>query len=136
MTFDLSTYLARIELPAAACPPTLAGLARLQHAQMSAIPFENLDPYLGAVPDLAPEAVWQKLVVARRGGYCFELNQLFGRALTELGFQVRPVLGRVRMGAPVASTRAHLAWIATVDGADYLVDTGFGGPGAIAPLAP
>tara|TARA_R110002020_G_scaffold20374_61_gene69754 strand:+ start:274 stop:1089 length:816 start_codon:yes stop_codon:yes gene_type:complete len=132
MAFDLPTYLDRIGL--AACPPTAAGLAALQRAQLSSIPFENIDPFTGTVPDLALDAIWTKLVLSGRGGYCFELNALLGEALQAVGFDARPVLVRVRMGAPVGSARAHLAWIVRLDGHDRYVDVGFGGPGALEPL--
>lgn len=130
--FDLDAYLSRIGHRAGA--PGLAALAALQRAQMAAIPFENTDPFLGHLPDLAPDALWRKLVLDRRGGYCLELNALFGAALAALGYTAQPILGRVRMGAPVGGPRAHLAWLVRLDGEDYLADTGFGGPGPDQPL--
>lgn len=103
MPFDLAAYLARLGLAAPAA--TAAGLAGLQQAQLRAIAFENLDPLLGRLPDLAPDALMRKLVAGRRGGYCFELNGLFGAALA-----------RVRNGAPEGGARTHLAWIVTIEG--------------------
>lgn len=132
MPFDLGAYLERIKL--SECRPTLDGLKRLQFAQMRQIAFENVAPYLGSVPDLSPEAVWEKMVVGRRGGYCFELNRLLGAAMAAIGFAIRPVLGRVRMGAPVGGPRTHLAWIVSLDGGAWLADAGFGGPGPVEPL--
>lgn len=133
MPFDGGAYLERIKL--AECPPTLAGLKRLQFAQMRQIAFENVAPYLGSVPDLSPEAIWEKLVTGGRGGYCFELNRLLGAAMAAIGLAIRPVLGRVRMGAPVGGPRTHLAWIVSVDGGAWLADAGFGGPGPVEPLS-
>lgn len=130
--FSLATYLDRITHQAE--PPGLPALAGLQRAQMAAIPFENTDPFLGHLPNLSPEAVWRKLVLERRGGYCLELNALYGMALAALGHDARPILGRVRMGAPVGGRRAHLAWLVTLEGVEYLTDTGFGGPGPDQPL--
>ncbi|HZH09607.1 MAG TPA: arylamine N-acetyltransferase [Microvirga sp.] len=133
MAFDLTVYLERIGLPA--CRPDLKGLEALQRAQMSSIPFEDIEPFLGQVPDLSPESIWTKLVLQQRGGYCFELNHLLGQALESIGFKARPILARVRMGADVGGIRAHLAWIVTLDGRDWLVDAGFGGPGPYGILA-
>ena len=133
MDLDIDTYLARIGLARPA--PTPAGLADLQQAQLQAIAFENLDPLLSRLPDLAPEALWRKLVASRRGGYCFELNGLFGMALTALGFAARPVLARVRMGASEGGARTHLGWIVSLDAGEWLADCGFGGPGPRLPLA-
>jgi len=132
MTFDLARYLDRINH--AAEPPSVAALMALQTAQMLAIAFENTEVLLGRVPDLEPASIWRKLVEERRGGYCLELNALFGSALGALGYTSRPVLGRVRMGAPTGGPRAHLAHIVTLDGQDWLADTGFGGPGPAHPL--
>lgn len=42
----------------------------------------------------------EKLVTARRGGYCFEQNGVFERALREIGFTVRSLLGRVVLANP------------------------------------
>lgn len=132
MSFDLAAYLTRIDHRAEA--PSSAALAALQEAQLRAVPFENTGPLLGQVPDLSDTAIWTRLVSERRGGYCLELNRLFGAALIALGYRIRPILGRVRMGAPAGGPRTHLAHIVTVDGADWLADTGFGGPGPERPL--
>ncbi|MCJ8519428.1 N-hydroxyarylamine O-acetyltransferase [Pseudorhizobium tarimense] len=130
--FDIDQYTQRIGL--SSCETTEAGLFALQRAQLATIAFEDIDAYLGRVPSLEPERIWSKLVTGGRGGYCFELNWLFGEALKHLGFAVRPILGRVRMGAPVGGIRAHLAWIVTIDGQDWLADAGFGGPGPRDPV--
>lgn len=132
MTFDLAAYLHRIGLDT--CTADLDGLNRLQAAQISTIPFENVLPFLGQVPDLSPDTVWRKLVLERCGGYCFELNALLGGALAALGFSARQVLARVRMGAAEGGARAHLAHVVTLDGAEWLVDAGFGGQAPAHPL--
>lgn len=135
MTFSLTHYLGRIGLDR--IDATVDGLDALVKAQMRTITFENFEPLLGGVPDLSPAVVWRKLVSDRRGGYCMELNALLGAALDAAGFAKRPVLGRVRMGAPTGGPRSHQAWIVAVEGREFIVDAGFGGPGAhgIVPLA-
>lgn len=132
MSFDLGRYLARIDHEAAA--PSPAALAGLQAAQLAAIPFENIGPFLGGVPDLAPQAIWKKLVDSGRGGYCLELNALFGDALKALGYDARPVLGRVRMGAATGGPRAHLAHVVRFGDREFLADVGFGGAAPEAPV--
>ncbi len=132
MTFHLPDYLNRIGLERVEASP--AGLKALQSTQMRSITFENIDPLLGKVPDLDPAAVWGKLVEEGRGGYCFELNQLFGRALDAAGFTARRVMARVRNGAPEGGPRSHLAWLVETGGRTWLADTGFGGPGTTWPL--
>lgn len=115
-------------------PLSLEGLSRLQSAQTRAIPFENIDPLLGLEPDVSSEAVFAKLLNDFRGGYCFELNMLYQSALDAFGFQPVRRLARVRMGAAAGGPRTHLTMVCTIDGASYLTDAGFGGPGPIGPL--
>ncbi|MCD2171786.1 arylamine N-acetyltransferase family protein [Rhizobium sp. C4] len=127
MQFDLKAYLARVgiaETPSEASPATLG---RLQLAQARHIPFENMDPLTGKVPDLDPAALWRKLVENRRGGYCFEVNALLGTALSTLGFKAMPIMARVRNGAPRGGPRSHMAFIVTIGNETYLADCGFGG---------
>lgn len=132
MTFDLAAYLSRIDL--ADCAPTLEGLRALQRHQIAAVPFENALPFTGRVPDVSPDGIWQKIVGEHRGGYCFELNTLLGQALEAVGFSAKPVLARVRMGAPDGAIRNHLAHVVTLNGTEWLVDAGFGSAAPAEPV--
>jgi len=133
MAFDLGKYCGRVGIAAPA--PTAEGLARLQRAQLQAITFENLDPFLGSVPKLDPPSLQSKLIDRRRGGYCFELNGLFGLALEVIGFRATPVLARVRLGQPAGGARTHLAFVVDIDGESWLADAGFGGTTPPVPLS-
>ncbi len=132
MPFDLPAYLDRIGL--VHCSSDLTGLKALQAAQISAIPFENVLPFLGKVPELDPDSLWKKLIADRCGGYCFELNSLLEDALSALGFSARKVLARVRMGAAEGGARSHLAFVVPLEGTEWLVDTGFGGQAPAEPV--
>ena len=128
----LETY--RVRLGLGDVPVTPEGLAQVQIAQLRAIPFENLDPFLGVIPATDPDAVADKIFGCQRGGYCFELNTLFGAALAALGFDVARRMARVRRGR-VIGPRSHLTLEVTIDGRRFLADAGFGGPGALIPLS-
>lgn len=130
---DLDAYLSRIDLPVR---PDLdaAGLQQLQRAHRLAIPFENLDVPLGRPIRIDGDAVFAKLVVARRGGYCFEHNRLFGDALASLGFAGRPLLARVWLGAEAVPPLTHTISLVTLAGQDWIADPGFGG--SYAPVMP
>lgn len=95
MTLDLNGYFERIGYRGAA-DPTFDVLHELVTAHTRMIPFENLDPLLAVpVDDLSPEALADKLVHRRRGGYCYEHNGLMGHVLEAVGFGVRRFAARV-----------------------------------------
>jgi arylamine N-acetyltransferase len=139
MTLDLNGYFARINYGGAA-RPTLEVLQDLMTAHTRSIPFENLDPLLGTpVDDLSPEALTDKLVRRRRGGYCYEQNGLMGAALSEVGFRVRRLAGRVIWMAPPDAplpAQTHTVLAVTFPGSQgpYLVDVGFGGQTLTSPI--
>ena len=130
---DLRAYLRRIgieEVPA----PTKENLDRLMWAHFTHVPYENLTPVLEhKCPDLATSALFDKIVVRGRGGYCFELNGLFYALLVELGYDVYPVACRMWLGLgrlPIG----HRASIVTVDGEKYYVDVGTSGIAGMSPV--
>ena len=139
MTLDLDGYFARINYHGAVAP-TFDVLQDLITAHTRTISFENLDPLLGVpIDDLSPEALTDKLVRRRRGGYCYEHNGLMGYVLEELGFGVRRFGARVvwtlAAGAPVPS-QTHTLLVVTLPGGQqpYLVDVGFGGQTPTSPI--
>jgi N-hydroxyarylamine O-acetyltransferase len=63
-------------------------LHTLHFAHLSEVPYENLDIMAGLPFNLDEDALFEKIVLRRRGGFCYELNILFARLLRELGFKV------------------------------------------------
>jgi len=122
----LDAYLARIGLDAAPSPDA-DGLAAIQRAHRLAIPFENLDIPIGRGISLDPAAIDAKIVGRRRGGYCFEQNQLFLRALREIGFDARALMARVWLGAEETPPLTHTLNLVMIDGEPWIADAGFGG---------
>jgi N-hydroxyarylamine O-acetyltransferase len=132
--FDLAAYLTRIGWSGER-NPTLATLASLMRAHMSAIPFENLDILLGRGVKLDLEAVFTKLVTSRRGGYCFEHATLFHAVLARLGFDVRAHAARVILLVPRReAARSHMFLTVTGDASPIVADPGFGGHGPLLPV--
>lgn len=115
---------------------TLAVLAAVQRAHAQAIPFENLDPWLGRPLALDVPSLERKLVHQRRGGFCFEHNLLLAAALRALGFTVLELAARVRWNAPddTPRPRTHMLLLVTIGVTRYLADVGFGGHTLTAPL--
>lgn len=134
MPFDLHAYLARIGYTGAT-RPSLATLSQLHQAHVCAIPFENLDVILDRPIHLETEAIQEKLVVARRGGYCYEQNALFLLALQQMGFEARGLAARVVIAQPPSvPPRTHMLLLVQLEGDFWIADVGFGGPTLSAPI--
>jgi len=132
-TFDLDGYLARIRWngPHEATYATAAGVLR---AHMTHIPFENLDVLLGRGIRIDSDSVYAKLVVARRGGYCFEQATLLQSALVHLGFNPVVHTARVIQMRPRSEAAlTHMVITLEFDDGRFVLDPGYGG---LAPLVP
>lgn len=70
-------------------------LQALHLLRNTAIPSENLNVSLPREIQLNDLSLEEKLVTARRGGYCSEQNGVSERALRRTGFSVRGFLSRV-----------------------------------------
>lgn len=123
---QLDAYLNRIGFQGPR-EPDLATLVALHRAHATAIPFENLDVQLGDPPGRDPARIFDKLVTRRRGGWCYEQNGLFARALEALGFAVTPLsAGVMRQDDGQVMMGSHLCLKVAVDGDEWLADVGFG----------
>ncbi|MFG2898312.1 arylamine N-acetyltransferase [Streptomyces zaomyceticus] len=124
---DVEAYLRRIgaERPNREDSEALREL-HLRH--LLTVPFENLSIHLGENIVLDGKALLDKVVGARRGGFCYEINTAFAVLLRGLGFEVSLLQARVfgpdgRPGIPYD----HMALLVeTVDGERLLADVGFG----------
>ena len=130
---DVDMYLDRIGLKGVDIPISREGIDIVQFAHLCTVPFENLDlwdfnkPIDFNIPDL-----WDKIIVRKRGGYCFELNAFHMHLLQTLGFEVFPVAARM---VPVDNTdftppSMHRMTVVTIDGIRYVTDVGFGSTSA------
>lgn len=134
---DVAAYLARIGTshPNA---PTSAALAALHRAHVRSVPFEDYDIHTGTPISLELPDLHDKVVRRRRGGYCYELNGLFGALLRELGFEVTMVAG---FSLAEDGTRGpdvdHLRLLVVAVDGSWVVDVGNGAAwGAPVPLRP
>ncbi|CAL9316302.1 MULTISPECIES: arylamine N-acetyltransferase family protein [Streptomyces] len=124
---QVDAYLRRLGVEHPAWP-TVDVLRELHLCHLRTVPFENLSIHLGEEIVLEEERLLEKVVDARRGGFCYELNGAFAALLTALGYDVTLLAARVygdgeRLGNPYD----HLALrVRTVDGGDWLADVGFG----------
>ncbi len=105
--------------------PDLISLQRLHHAWSTAVPYENLDIQLGRPVSLEPEALADKIITRRRGGFCYELNHAFAVMLGAVGFEVSIIEAAVdRELRGESAWRNHMPLLVTVDGETWLCDVG------------
>lgn len=132
--FDLDGYLARIGWEGSR-EPTFDTLAGVLRAHMVRIPFENLDVLLGRGIRIDVPSVYAKLVIARRGGYCFEHGTLLQAALVRLGFRPIAHAARVILQRPRAEAAlTHMFLTVEIDGRVVVLDPGFGGHAPLVPV--
>ena len=127
---NVAAYLDRIQYRGA-LPPDHATLAALHVAHLRTVPFENLDIHLGIPIVLDLDRLFEKIVLKRRGGFCYELNGLFGALLTALGFQVTLLSARVvgddgALGPEFDHMLLQVDCPADGDSVLWLADVGFG----------
>jgi N-hydroxyarylamine O-acetyltransferase len=122
---DVETYLRRIEYDGPR-QPTAATLRALHRQHLFTVPFENLDIPLGTRICLDLDGLYKKIVLGRRGGFCYELNGLFCELLRELGFRVQMLSARVRReDGGFGPEFDHMLLRVDLD-EPWLVDVGFG----------
>lgn len=125
---DLEAYLERINFDKKTID-TVSDLNRLVEQHLCTVPFENLDVLGSTVePPIGIGYLFDKIVVRRRGGYCFELNGLFYSLLQAMGVDAYPVLARVVWNKPFLPPYSHRAAIAVLEGKRWICDVGYGGP--------
>ena len=110
--------------------PNAKTLRQLQLAHLQAVPFENLSIHSGEPIVLNDQALFEKIVVRRRGGFCYELNGLFASLLRELGFKVTMLSAGVANAAGEFGPEFdHMTLLVTAPNAPdehWLADVGFG----------
>ena len=122
---QIAKYLARIGVEGE-LPLNSDTLTKIVSAHYYAIPYENLDILAGVPLDLSQDALFDKLIERRRGGFCFELNEALGTLLTSLGFSVTHLAARFILGEPadvLPMRRHHILLVHLPDG-DWLCDAG------------
>ncbi|MBU1375178.1 MAG: arylamine N-acetyltransferase [Alphaproteobacteria bacterium] len=134
---DIQAYFDRIGFNGVA-RPDLATLTALHRAHALSISYENMDVQLGRPLTTDPAAAFDKIVRRRRGGWCYEMNGLFGAVLDEIGFKVTRLAGGVmRAVRGDEAIGNHLVLLVDLDGEPWIADVGFGdGPREPYPLRP
>lgn len=121
---NVDAYLERIGYTGSRVP-TAETLGNLHRSHLLSVPFENLDIALGQriLPSL--DRFFDKIVSARRGGFCYELNGLFAWLLEQLGYPVTLLSARVYDGAQPGPEFDHLTLVVGRE-QNVIADVGFG----------
>ncbi len=127
---NISAYLQRINYHGSLAP-TAQTLQELQVAHLLTVPFENLSIHSAEPIILDDDALFEKIVVRRRGGFCYELNGLFAAFLRELGFEVAMLSERVANAeGSLGPDFDHMTLLVTLNEDEvpqrWLADVGFG----------
>jgi len=133
---DLGMALERIGLnPNGDYSPSLENLQTIMLAHIMTVPYETLDSsdYKRHV-DFFPEHLFEKFVLNRRGGYCFEINGFFMSILQGLGYDCFALSGRLLFGRPVYNLMSHRTTVVNLGGKRYLCDVGYGAGCAEGPV--
>jgi len=107
--------------------PSLASLGELTAAHLTRVPFENVSKLyrfrrtgFRRIPELA--RFLDEIEQFHFGGTCYSNNYHLHGLLRSLGYQA------ALCGADMAKPDVHLTNLVTIDGGEYLVDAGYGGP--------
>ena len=131
---QLHQYGQRIDYPLTSMALSVSLLNDLIWQHVSHIPFEGLAPHLGEAMDITNlSAIFEKLIVKRRGGWCYEMNALFFHVLEALGFDVG--YGNIGLTQALALTateqsgqmRNGMDWQLMKAAQSYCYRAGFGG---------
>lgn len=119
---QINDYFTRIKYGGRA-EITAETLKDLQKCHLKNIPYENLDILAGRPLSLERQELFEKIIRRNRGGYCFELQGLYGDLLTSLGFKITQYAGRY-MNEGGIQMRRHRVLVAELEGEKYLCDVG------------
>jgi N-hydroxyarylamine O-acetyltransferase len=122
----VESYLKRIDYQGSSAP-TLQTLQDLTLHHTLSIPFETIDLVLRVPISLEIPILFEKIVTSKRGGYCYELNLLFGELLKRLHFDVRYALAYLMTSeGTVREDSVHLVLVVNLENGDlkdqWLVD--------------
>ena len=101
-------------------------LSELQYRHYTSVPYENID-ILNNIPlSLDLNDLYEKVVIRKRGGFCFELNALYNELLVKLGFNTTNFFARFLLDEPEIPMRRHRIMRVDIDGEYYIADVGVG----------
>jgi amide synthase len=136
--FDVDAYLRRIGWPGGVPEPDLDTLRTLHKQHLMTLPYNVAGQGFADgvhLVDVDEDEVFRTGVMEGLGGTCFQLNRLFFRLLSALGYEVTLLAASTAEGRENFGTEIeHMFILAVVDGEEWLVDVGYPGPSYLEPL--
>ena len=100
-------------------------LKELHRNHVMAIPFEAIDIQLKRPISLKEKDIYNKVIDNNRGGYCYELNLLFHKFLSKIGFSNHLISAKIYDSGKFGPEYDHMAILLQLDDT-WLVDVGYG----------
>ena len=104
----------------------LEDIEKLMKRHVNAFPFSSMSVVLEDEISLELGEIYKKVVLHKRGAYCFEHNKLLYEVLKYLGFEVEYHIARVVNNKKVETPLTHRFTILNYENERYIVDVGFG----------
>lgn len=122
---NIQDYLAQVAIKQSP-EVSIHFMKKLQAAHVGTFCFSNLGVLLHEDLSLESQALFERVVTRKRGGYCFEQNKIVYEILQYCGFSCEIALARVLHNRHVDVPRTHRITKVTIDANTYIVDVGFG----------
>jgi N-hydroxyarylamine O-acetyltransferase len=123
---DLQAYLDRIGFTGSATNDVVT-MKAVHRRHVEAIPYETWDVLTGNRVGLDIGPIFDKMVIRKRGGWCYEMNILLEWALTSLGFEVSRLASSIHrdLSSGPGPLGNHLLLLVDADG-PWIADVGIG----------
>ncbi|CAH9067333.1 Arylamine N-acetyltransferase [Pseudoalteromonas sp. CIP111854] len=109
-------------------------VAQLQRQHLATFSFSSINAMQGVYLSLEAEALFDRVINKRQGGYCFEHNRIMYLVLQALGYDVRPALARVMLNGKIDNPRTHRVTLLKFADKTYTIEVGFGVKSPVFPI--
>ena len=117
---------------------SLKNLFKLQQRNLEHIVYENVDCFFKREISLELDILVNKVLIEKKGGFCFELNTLFYHLLKALGYTVSIhegfVYNAINNKLIPDTIGPHMVLVVAIDGQKYITDVGFSSRCFFSPL--
>lgn len=107
--------------------PSIEALNYYATLFMLTVPFENIDVQNGKPISVDIDALFNKIVHDKRGGFCYELNTFFKAYLQQKGFNPELMSATIHTpGGGRSQNGSHASLVVSINNVFYVTDVGFG----------